>query len=193
MPFSFKNAREADIQRLVNQIFVDMLGDTMEVYIDDILVKSLVAQDQLDHLQQALEVQPTREACLGTCYSRKKAQTVLPSHAIVVLTDILPLHNKMKSELSRRLTKWAVELSEYDIPFQPRTAMKSKVFADFITDFSSDIQVQTEKEFLCLEQQLNSKWKLSVDRSSNSKGCGLQNSTHNPNGDIIPTIHQMWL
>uniref|UniRef100_A0A803PKJ1 Integrase catalytic domain-containing protein n=1 Tax=Cannabis sativa TaxID=3483 RepID=A0A803PKJ1_CANSA len=221
MPFALKNAG-ATYQRIVNQIFVDMLGNTMEVYIDDILVKSLVAQDQLDHLQQALEdsrtklvlkaylsspplmakpkegqtlyiylavsaaaVQPTREASLGTCYSRKKAQTVLPSHPILVLTQY-PLRSTIhKSELSRRLTKWAVELSEYDITFQPRTAMKSKVFADFITDFSSDIQVQTEKEFLCLEQQLNSKWKLSVDRSSNSKGCGLRIVLTTPTGDII--------
>ena len=37
-------------------MFADYLGDTMEVYIDDMLVKSLLAQQHLDHLRQAFEV-----------------------------------------------------------------------------------------------------------------------------------------
>ena len=41
MPFGLKNAG-ATYQRLVNKMFVDYLGDTMEVYIDDMLVKSLL-------------------------------------------------------------------------------------------------------------------------------------------------------
>ena len=39
-PFGLKNAG-ATYQRLVNKMFADYLGDTMEVYIDDMLVKSL--------------------------------------------------------------------------------------------------------------------------------------------------------
>ena len=40
MPFGLKNAG-ATYQRLVNKIFSGMIGRTMEVYIDDMLVKSL--------------------------------------------------------------------------------------------------------------------------------------------------------
>ena len=43
MPFGLKNAG-ATYQRLVNKIFTDYLGDTMEVYIDDMLIKSLLAE-----------------------------------------------------------------------------------------------------------------------------------------------------
>lgn len=39
MPFGLKNAM-ATFQRLLNKMFADQLGDTMEVYIDDMLVKS---------------------------------------------------------------------------------------------------------------------------------------------------------
>ncbi|XP_013624816.1 PREDICTED: RNA-directed DNA polymerase homolog [Brassica oleracea var. oleracea] len=42
MPFGLKNAG-ATYQRLVNRMFTDKLSDTMEVYIDDMLVKSLHA------------------------------------------------------------------------------------------------------------------------------------------------------
>ena len=37
-------------------MFADYLGDTMEVYIDDMLIKSLLAEQHLDHLRQAFEV-----------------------------------------------------------------------------------------------------------------------------------------
>ena len=39
MPFGLKNVRTT-YQRLVNKVFVDKIGHTMEVYIDDMLVKS---------------------------------------------------------------------------------------------------------------------------------------------------------
>ena len=54
MPFGLKNAG-ATYQRLVNRMFTDKLGDTMEVYIDDMLVKSLHAADHLRHLRDCLE------------------------------------------------------------------------------------------------------------------------------------------
>ena len=49
MPFGLKNAN-VTYQRLVNEMFANMLRDTMEVYIDDMLVKSLIAKQHLDHL-----------------------------------------------------------------------------------------------------------------------------------------------
>ena len=52
MPFSLKNARST-YQRLVNMMFADQIGRTMKVYIDDMLVKSLEAEDHISHLQQA--------------------------------------------------------------------------------------------------------------------------------------------
>ena len=55
MPFGLKNAGTT-YQRLVNWMFAKMLGSTMEVYIDDMLVKSLVAQQHIDHLRQSFDV-----------------------------------------------------------------------------------------------------------------------------------------
>lgn len=55
MPFSLKNI-DATYQWLVNKMFVDYLSDTMEVYIDNMLVKSLHVDQHLDHLCQAFKV-----------------------------------------------------------------------------------------------------------------------------------------
>ncbi|XP_010676986.1 uncharacterized protein LOC104892696 [Beta vulgaris subsp. vulgaris] len=55
MPFGLKNAG-ATYQRLVNAMFKDQLGDTMEVYIDDMLVKSKNSHDHVSHLQQSFDV-----------------------------------------------------------------------------------------------------------------------------------------
>ena len=55
IPFELKNTG-ATYQRLVNKMFSDYLGKTMEVYIDDMLVKSHSAEQHLDHFRQAFEI-----------------------------------------------------------------------------------------------------------------------------------------
>ena len=55
MPFGLKNAG-ATYQRLITKMFRPLLGRTMEVYIDDMLVKSKQRSDHTAHLQQALDL-----------------------------------------------------------------------------------------------------------------------------------------
>ncbi|KAJ9544295.1 hypothetical protein OSB04_024002 [Centaurea solstitialis] len=55
MPFGLKNAGST-YQRLVNMMFREHLGRTMEVYIDDMLVKSEGSMDHVDHLKQSFDI-----------------------------------------------------------------------------------------------------------------------------------------
>jgi len=55
MLFGLKNAG-ATYQRLVNEMFAELLGITMEVYIDDMLVKSLQATDHIKHLTACFDI-----------------------------------------------------------------------------------------------------------------------------------------
>ena len=55
MPFGLKNTG-ATYQRLVTKMFKQLLGKTMEVYIDDILVKSKQCPDHITHLQEAFDL-----------------------------------------------------------------------------------------------------------------------------------------
>ena len=54
-PFGLKNV-EATYQRLVTKIFRQLIGKTMEVYIDDMLVKSKKFFDHTKNLQEAFEL-----------------------------------------------------------------------------------------------------------------------------------------
>ncbi|KAJ0766237.1 putative nucleotidyltransferase, Ribonuclease H [Helianthus annuus] len=55
MPFGLRNAG-ATYQRLVNMMFKDQIGKTMEVYIDDMVVKSKKAEDHLRDLEEAFDI-----------------------------------------------------------------------------------------------------------------------------------------
>ncbi|KAL2235215.1 UNVERIFIED_CONTAM: Retrovirus-related Pol polyprotein from transposon [Sesamum indicum] len=55
MPFGLKNAG-ATYQRLVNKMFANLIGKTMEIYVDDMLVKNQKAKDHLKHLEAAFAI-----------------------------------------------------------------------------------------------------------------------------------------
>ena len=54
MPFGLKNA-EATYQRLMNKMFAHQIGRNVQVYIDDMLVKSLREKDHLNNLQETFD------------------------------------------------------------------------------------------------------------------------------------------
>lgn len=53
--FGLKNAR-ATYQGLVNKLFFEFLRETMKVYIDNMLVKSLCTTDHVQHLHQGFNI-----------------------------------------------------------------------------------------------------------------------------------------
>ena len=55
MSFGLKNVG-ATYQRLVTKMFKPLLGKTIEVYIDDMLVKSKQRPDHVTHLQEAFDL-----------------------------------------------------------------------------------------------------------------------------------------
>ena len=82
-----------------------------------------------------------------------------------------------KPEVSERLMKWAIELSEFDIRYKPKTAIKGQVLADFVMEFTPTELAQTThvKDDLPI-------WKLSVDGASNAQGSGAGLILTSPEG-----------
>ena len=54
MPFGLRNA-SATYLRVVNAILHDMLGHQLEIYIDDIVVKSKKTVEHVNHLRKSFE------------------------------------------------------------------------------------------------------------------------------------------
>lgn len=55
MPFELINAG-ATYQKLVNHMFENQIGKTMEVYVGDMLVKSRRVDDHVKNLEEAFDV-----------------------------------------------------------------------------------------------------------------------------------------
>ncbi|KAK1406298.1 hypothetical protein QVD17_41591 [Tagetes erecta] len=223
MPFGLRNAG-ATYQRLVNMMFKDQLGDTMEVYIDDMVVKSERKEDHLQDLEVAfnildrynmklnpskchfvvkagkflgyvvtkrgIEANPEQiKAIINLKPSRNVKDVQRLTGRVAALNrfiskssekckefyDILRKNRKFewiekhevalkdlkdylssaptlmkpnvlrKPELSGRIVKWAVKLRTYDIKYEPRNEIKSQALADFVADFTSNLQVPGEE------------------------------------------------
>ncbi|XP_024178498.1 uncharacterized protein LOC112184467 [Rosa chinensis] len=78
-----------------------------------------------------------------------------------------------KPETSGRLIKWAIELGEFDIKYQPRTAIKGQAGADFISESIPSHGPNKElPEPLAADPPPPSTWRLYVDGASNKKTSG---------------------
>ena len=78
---------------------------------------------------------------------------------------------------SGRLMKWAAELSEFDIRYKPKTAIKGQVLADFVMEFTSAEPVKNAQIVTDL-----SIWKLFVDGVANAQGSGVGLILTSPEG-----------
>ena len=66
----------------------------------------------------------------------RKLKPYFQAHAIVVLTD-QPLKRAMSSpEATGRMALRAIELSEFNVQYRPRTAVKGQIVADFIAEYT---------------------------------------------------------
>ena len=66
-----------------------------------------------------------------------KLKPYFQAHTVVVLTN-KPLQRAMSNlEAARQMELWAIELSEFDIQYHQRTAIKGQVVADFIAKFTN--------------------------------------------------------
>ena len=66
----------------------------------------------------------------------RKLRPYFQVHIIEVLTEYPMKQILYKPETSRRLIKWAIEQSEFDIRYKPRTVIKGQILADFIMEFT---------------------------------------------------------
>ena len=95
----------------------------------------------------------------------RKLRPYFQAHIVEVPTEYRMKQILHKQETSGRLIKWAIELSEFDIRYKPRTAIKGQILADFIMEFS--LTASTEATQLTSDLPI---WRLSIDGAANAQG-----------------------
>ena len=72
------------------------------------------------------------QAALALRVIVKKLRPFFQVHPIIALTN-LPLRSTIhKLDLSGRMARWEIEMSEFDIQYKPHLALKGQVLADFL-------------------------------------------------------------
>ncbi|GMP37997.1 hypothetical protein CsSME_00021317 [Camellia sinensis var. sinensis] len=120
---------------------------------------------------------------LALVIASRRLRPYFQAHSIVVLTD-QPLKKVMQQpELSGRLMQWSVELSQFDISYRPRTAIKGQAIADFIMEFTKPTPTTTPPPLPTLtEPEDPHSWTLNVDGSSRREGSGAGIILTSPEG-----------
>ncbi|VFQ62952.1 unnamed protein product [Cuscuta campestris] len=97
-------------------------------------------------------------------FVKKEVKDLLGAHPIVVLTD-QPLGMVMRNSTSSgRIIKWAMMLTQFNIEYRPRTAIKGQAVVDFLVEMTGQKEEEHEKVIT------ESWWTMSVDGASRPKG-----------------------
>ena len=104
---------------------------------------------------------------LALVTAARKLRPYFQVHTIEVPTEYPMKQVLHKPETSGRLMKWALELSEFDIRYKQKTAIKGQVLADFIMEFTP---VELAEDTRAPPDLPISK--LFVDRAANAQGSG---------------------
>ncbi|CAA0819814.1 Unknown protein, partial [Striga hermonthica] len=139
------------------------------------------AQQLIYYTSRVLQGVETRyseveKAALTLVITAKKLRPYFLNHVIVMRTNFQLGETLGRPTVLGRLVKWAVELSEYSIKYEPRRAIKAQALADFI-------QEGTKGE--------EKKWMMHVDGSSAAKGSGLGVVLVSPEGEELDFAIQM--
>ena len=114
---------------------------------------------------------------LALVTAARKLRPYFQAHTIEVPTEYPMKQLLHKPETSGRLMKWAIELSEFDIRYKPKTAIKGQILADFVMEFTSAEPAKNAKT-----ETDHSIWKLFVDGAVNAQGNGAGLILTSPEG-----------
>ena len=80
-----------------------------------------------------------------------------------------------KPEAAGRTVQWAIELSQFDVEYRPRTAIKAQALADFIAEFTTPEDANRQEDL----------WTINIDGSSTQQGGGAGIVITSPENDVL--------
>ncbi|XP_042415305.1 uncharacterized protein LOC122004494 [Zingiber officinale] len=168
-------------------LFKSVVGEPLWVYLSatpEVVGAVLVKEHDnvqrpvyfFSHLLKGVEARYTtlEKLVYGLVLMARRLRPYFLAHPITVLTNSTMGRALTNIEVVGRLIKWATELGEYDIQYQPRTAIKAQALADFLTEIHQTNSEET--------------WKVYVDESTNHQGSGVGVLLISPQGDILQLV-----
>ncbi|GJZ93818.1 reverse transcriptase domain-containing protein [Tanacetum coccineum] len=201
MSFGLKNAG-ATYQRLVDKAFEKQIGRNLEVYVDDLVIKSHTEHEILRDINEAfrnlrrinMKLNPKKYtfgaeegAFLGHVVSMKgikacpeKVEAVMKLRSPQTLKEAQSLNGKLAS-LNRFLSKSAKK----SLPFfktlkRPMTLIRAQILADFFAERPDEEDPPKETP---AEEVTSTPWTLFTDGSSCLKGPGSGLILTSPEGE----------
>ncbi|XP_050247585.1 uncharacterized protein LOC126695025 [Quercus robur] len=134
------------------------------------------------YISQALQEAESRyprieKIAFALIVASRKLRQYFQSNPILLMTD-QPIKKSMSQpEATRRMVQWAIELSQFDIEYHPRTAIKAQALADFIAEFTSpdEDMITDEADKLIIQ----------TDGSSAQTKGGVRVIITTPDGEVL--------
>ncbi|KAI5336693.1 hypothetical protein L3X38_015961 [Prunus dulcis] len=117
-------------------------AETRYPKLEKLILALVISARKLRPYYQALLDAETRypkleKLILALVVSARKLRPYYQAHRVIVMTDF-PLRSILHSpDASQRLMKWAIELSQYDLLYRSKTAIKAQALADFVAELTS--------------------------------------------------------
>ena len=123
------------------------------------------------------------QAALALWVATKKLCSYFQAHPIVLLTNLPFLSTIHKHDLSGRMARWEIELSEFGIQYKSRLAKKGQVIADFLVEIPQP------------RMNLGSLvwWSLNVDGVSRKTRAGISLQLKYPTREKIEQVVHLGL
>nr|ABA93256.2 retrotransposon protein, putative, Ty3-gypsy subclass [Oryza sativa Japonica Group] len=106
-----------------------------------------------------------RKLLYAVIMTSRKLRHYFQAQRVTVVSYFLLGEVVRNKDIVGRIAKWVVELSQFDVHFVPRTAIKYQVLADFVADW-------TMPENRSDNQTDNETWTMVFDGALNSQGAG---------------------
>nr|XP_025628119.1 uncharacterized protein LOC112721264 [Arachis hypogaea] len=108
---------------------------------------------------------------LALLISSRRLRQYFQGYQVVVRTDQGIRQVLQKPDLAGRMMTWAIELSQYDLSYEPRHAIKAQAMADFLVEVTGT-------------EHIGTRWKLHMDGASNQTSGGAGIILESPAGVI---------
>ncbi|XP_058724210.1 uncharacterized protein LOC131595762 [Vicia villosa] len=120
--------------------------------------------------------QQIEKIALALITAARRLRYYFLAHTIVVRTDQPIKQLLSRPDMAGRMLKWSLELSEFDIQYEGRKALKAQALADFVAEMTTISNSLTPTV---------NKWTIYVDGASSHAGSGAGIILENDEGLVI--------